>query len=83
MTDLHTHILPFLDDGAEDMDEALTMLEMARDNGTRLIVTTPHCNIPGFFRNDTSEIKRIFLNLKKEAEKPLFFIIFKPCFLLK
>lgn len=69
MTDLHTHILPFLDDGAEDMEEALTMLRMARDNGTKIIVTTPHCNMPGFFNNNTSEIKRVFLELKKEAEK--------------
>jgi len=69
MTDLHTHILPFLDDGAEDMDEALTMLEMARDNGTKIIVTTPHCNIPDFFRNDIEEIKKVFFKLKNEAKK--------------
>ncbi len=69
MTDLHTHILPFLDDGAEDMDEALTMLEMARDNGTKIIVTTPHCNIPDYFRNDIEEIKNVFSQVKNEAKK--------------
>lgn len=69
MIDLHTHILPFLDDGADDMDEALTMLEMARDNGTKIVVATPHCNMPDLFSNNTSEIKRIFIKLKKEAEK--------------
>lgn len=68
MIDIHTHILPFLDDGAEDFDESLTMLEMAKQSGTTLVVATPHCNIPDFFQNTTEEIKRTFLQLKKKSE---------------
>lgn len=40
--DLHSHILPELDDGAQSMDEALMMLEDAYKTGTEKIVATPH-----------------------------------------
>ena len=40
--DIHSHILPGIDDGARDMDEALEMLRMARADGTSTIVATPH-----------------------------------------
>ncbi len=40
--DLHTHILPSVDDGADSIQEALEMLDMAYNNGTTHIVLTPH-----------------------------------------
>lgn len=40
--DLHTHILPGLDDGAETFRESLQMLKIATRNGTTDIVLTPH-----------------------------------------
>ncbi len=46
MIDMHTHVLPGVDDGAADLDEALTLLAMAADSGVGTVVTTPHCNIP-------------------------------------
>jgi protein-tyrosine phosphatase len=42
MIDLHCHILPGLDDGAADMDEAVEMARIARADGVRTIVATPH-----------------------------------------
>lgn len=42
MVDIHCHILPGLDDGATDMDEALLMARMAAQSGTRTIIATPH-----------------------------------------
>ena len=42
MFDIHTHILPGIDDGAKDMDTSLAMLAMAADSGTKNIVLTPH-----------------------------------------
>lgn len=50
MIDLHTHILPFIDDGAEDMEMSLAMLEIAANDGITDIVVTPHF-IPGSFDN--------------------------------
>jgi protein-tyrosine phosphatase len=40
--DLHTHVLPGVDDGAADLDEALAMLELARQDGTVVVAATPH-----------------------------------------
>lgn len=69
MIDLHTHILPFLDDGAEDIDEAILMLEMAHDNGTRVIAATPHCNISETEYNDVKSTKKILLELTAQAQR--------------
>lgn len=41
-TDIHTHILPGVDDGARDMSQALELVRMAYRNGTRNIILTPH-----------------------------------------
>lgn len=40
--DIHTHILPGVDDGARNMAQALKLLRMAYDNGTRIVFLTPH-----------------------------------------
>lgn len=40
--DIHNHILPGVDDGAEDYEEALGMIQLAYEQGTRVIVCTPH-----------------------------------------
>jgi len=42
MFDLHSHILPGLDDGAKDMETSLSMVRMAAAHGTKAIVATPH-----------------------------------------
>lgn len=40
--DIHTHILPTIDDGARDMMEAIHLLYAAWNSGTRAVVLTPH-----------------------------------------
>ncbi len=42
MIDIHSHILPDLDDGARDLDESLQMIEIAAADGIRTMVATPH-----------------------------------------
>jgi protein-tyrosine phosphatase len=44
MVDIHSHILPGLDDGAETLEESLAMLKIAAASGTTDIVGTPHAN---------------------------------------
>lgn len=41
-TDIHCHILPGLDDGAENFEEAENMLRTAYIEGIRRIIATPH-----------------------------------------
>ena len=42
MIDLHTHLLPAIDDGPDTMDEAVRMAAAARDAGIHTLVCTPH-----------------------------------------
>ena len=42
MYDLHSHILPGVDDGTKTLDDALAMARVAFDHGTRGILATPH-----------------------------------------
>lgn len=42
MTDLHTHILPGMDDGAQDVETALQMLTMEAKQGVNIVALTPH-----------------------------------------
>ena len=46
MVDIHCHILPNSDDGADSMDTALLMARMAADRGVTTIIATPHSNLP-------------------------------------
>jgi protein-tyrosine phosphatase len=43
MIDLHTHILPGMDDGVETDEQAIEFARMAQADGIRVIVATPHC----------------------------------------
>ncbi len=40
--DIHCHLLPGIDDGAEDWDESLAMAELAVADGMQTIICTPH-----------------------------------------
>jgi len=63
--DIHTHILPGIDDGAKDMPEALEMVRMAWENGTRGLFLTPHYrgkykkNSPAWLRESFAMFKQM------------------------
>jgi len=44
MVDIHSHVLPGLDDGAQTLEQSLEMLHLAAAAGTTDIVATPHAN---------------------------------------
>lgn len=48
MIDIHCHILPGLDDGADSIEDALEMARMASMSGVRAIIATPHSCVPTF-----------------------------------
>lgn len=64
MTDLHTHILPGMDDGAKNADISLAMLRMEREQGIDTVVLTPH-----FYRED--ENAENFLRRRKQCYEAL------------
>jgi protein-tyrosine phosphatase len=42
MIDLHSHILPGIDDGARDLSDSVNMAKKAVEQGIHTIVATPH-----------------------------------------
>lgn len=40
--DLHSHVIPYIDDGAKDLDTAVAMVEACTSQGIKTIVCTPH-----------------------------------------
>ena len=69
--DIHSHVLPFLDDGAEDLKTAVEIVKECINQGITTIVCTPHYlhnkeeSVDGFItRRDES-----YRLLKSELEK--------------
>lgn len=46
MFDIHCHMLPDADDGADSIETACTMAQAAADDGVRAVILTPHCSAP-------------------------------------
>ncbi len=59
MIDLHSHILPGIDDGAADLEDSLEMLTLAVDQGVKIQVLTPHIHV-GRYTNDLDSIRTAF-----------------------
>ncbi|MCK5534449.1 tyrosine protein phosphatase [bacterium] len=57
MIDLHSHILPELDDGAKTVEEALQMCRIAEADGITTIVATPH-SMNGIYLNKKETVCR-------------------------
>jgi protein-tyrosine phosphatase len=65
MIDIHCHILPQLDDGADSFDTACAMAEMAIEDGVTHIVGTPHATsgypfAPELIRQRRAELQTRF-----------------------
>ena len=45
-TDLHSHLVPAVDDGSTSIHESLDSLAALREEGVRALVTTPHLLLP-------------------------------------
>ena len=68
MIDIHTHILPGVDDGAKDLDEAMDMCRACADDGVRVIAVTPH-DLNGVYSNDRDSVLRHAAALKEEVSR--------------
>jgi len=65
MIDIHSHILPNVDDGAENIEESIAMARIYLDNGINKVIATPHY-IEGY-ENSIKENNVIALEKLKEA----------------
>ncbi|TCS37177.1 tyrosine-protein phosphatase [Reinekea marinisedimentorum] len=67
MIDIHSHILPSVDDGAKTLDMALSMLRTAVKSGVSTQVLTPHIQ-PGKFNNNKTDLEKKFNAFKAVVE---------------
>jgi protein-tyrosine phosphatase len=70
LIDIHCHLLPSLDDGAETMDAARKMLCAAQDDGIQAICLTPHYHPERGYTSDGAEDAYAELLKLAEAEFP-------------
>ncbi|NQY16996.1 tyrosine-protein phosphatase [Alteromonas sp.] len=68
MIDLHSHILPGIDDGARSLDIALGMAHQAVECGITHVACTPHIH-KGYFDNSLSSIHLSFKQFEQEVQK--------------
>lgn len=45
IVDIHTHVLPFMDDGSQSLEETLDMLKVMEASGINTVIATPHFDI--------------------------------------
>ncbi|MCB1546114.1 MAG: capsular biosynthesis protein [Methylobacteriaceae bacterium] len=76
MIDLHSHILPGIDDGAPNLEMSVAMARASVANGVTVLACTPHI-MPGVWNNSGPQIRQSVANLQKtlnELEIPLHLV---------
>jgi len=66
--DIHSHILPGIDDGAQTFEDSLCLTNALQGFGTKQIITTPHI-MQNFWENNNQNIKANEDVTRKELRK--------------
>lgn len=66
LIDIHCHVLPFVDDGPETLEEAIEILEESKRQGIRHMIVTPHYRRE-MFEPLKHQLIESFRMLQKEA----------------
>ena len=69
MFDIHTHILPNIDDGSSSIEDSIQMVLDLKEQGINSIILTPHFDIYQNRCNHNTNYIEEFNNFKKEIEK--------------
>jgi len=67
MFDIHSHLIPNVDDGPASLDEALLLCRAAVNDGISHAICTPHI-LPGRFNNSKNNIFKAFDDFKIQIE---------------
>ena len=66
--DIHSHLLPGIDDGAKDIDTSIALILKMASYGIKNFITTPHV-LGNVYPNSTAVIKEKLTVVQKELEK--------------
>ena len=61
--DIHSHLLPGLDDGVDSFEQAIEIIKGFEALGYKKLITTPHI-MPDFYRNSETDIRKKLEELK-------------------
>jgi len=67
-TDIHSHLVPGIDDGSESMEESISLIKALQQMGYKKIITTPHI-MGDFYKNTSTIIREGYAALKEEISK--------------
>ena len=67
LVDLHSHVLPGIDDGALTPEESIVLIKKMMELGIKKIIATPHVMID-YYRNDHKSISNALAILKEELK---------------
>ena len=68
--DIHSHILPGIDDGAKNIKESLALISEMKKLGFSKIIGTPH-TYTGLYDNTNDSIQNAFNNLKDNLDEEI------------
>lgn len=67
MVDMHSHVLPGIDDGAQNPQESIVLIKTMMALGIKKIIATPHIMID-YYRNEPDNINAALETLKAELK---------------
>ncbi len=67
MIDIHAHVLPSIDDGAENLKIAAAMCRFAADDGCTALLATPHQRTPSWWNCDPRKLQRDLDEVRAEV----------------
>jgi len=68
MVDMHSHVLPGIDDGAQTPEESIALIKKMMQLGIKKIIATPHI-MADYYKNTAETINASLAILKAELEK--------------
>jgi len=68
VVDMHSHVLPGIDDGAQNPEESIVLIKKMMELGIKKIIATPHIMVD-FYRNTPETINSALEILKAELQK--------------
>lgn len=76
VTDMHSHLIPGIDDGAPDITTVITILELMSNLGYKKVITTPHI-MNDLYRNTSAIIQEGEAKVKEAIQQAGIQIEFK------
>src|SRR5262245_17281433 len=67
MIDCHSHVLPGIDDGTKEIDEAVAFCRLAAERGTEVLIATPH-HKTGSYANPRPRVLERVEDLQKRVD---------------